>query len=133
MDAPQGGIQSIARSMTGFDCIQHLAIPLPSRGLNLRNEWKRCLALFQDLKTLTFLVGGNDQNWLGEGEIELRDVEEWFVDGRARTVSVEGWSLDIGEVSQFLGGRCFEERMRGAWDSEWMGVNVRCVAWKKGI
>lgn len=43
-----------------------------------------CFHDFQDLKTLKFLVGGRDQSWTEEGEIELRDVEEWFVDGRDR-------------------------------------------------
>jgi len=78
------------------------------------------------------MVGGRDQSWLSEEEIELRDVEEWFADGRDRTVKVERWLLDVTEIGKFLGGAKFEARMRGSWDDGWQGINVRCVAWKKG-
>jgi len=133
LDRPQGGLQSLARSVSGFDKIQHLALPLPPRGLPLKDDWKNCLALFRDLQTLTFLVGGKDQSWDGEQEVELRDLEEWFLDGRERRVRIEGWKLDAGQVGRYLGGACFEARMRGRWDEEWRGVNVRCVAWRKAI
>lgn len=132
LDRPQGGLQSLACSVTGFENIQHLALPLQKSGLPLRNEWKMCLGLFRDLKTLTFLVGGKDQSWVGEEEIELRNIEEWFVDGRERMMKCDGWSLDVAEIGRFLSGANFEERMKGSWDDEWNGVNARVVAWKKG-
>lgn len=131
LDRPQGGLQSMACGVSGFENIQHLALPLPPKGLPLKNDWKVCLGLFRDLKTLTFLVGGKDQSWRGGEEIELRDLEEWYSDGRDRSVKVDGWSLDVAEVGRFLGGACFEKRMRGSWDSEWPGLNVRVVAWTK--
>jgi hypothetical protein len=131
LDRPQGGLQSMACSVAGFENIQHLALPLLGSGLPLRNEWKMCLGLFRDLKTLTFLVGGKDQSWLGEEEIELRDVEEWFMDGRSRQVKIDRWLLDVNEVGMFLSGACFEQRMRRSWDEEWEGINVRVVTWRK--
>lgn len=131
LDRPQGGLQSLACSVAGFENIQHLALPLPSNGLSLRNEWRMCLGLFRDLKTLTFLVGSKEQSWVEDGEIELRDVEEWFADGRDRMVKVDKWLLDVSEVGPFLSGVNFEERMRGSWDDEWEGINVRVAAWKK--
>lgn len=87
--------------------------------------------MFRDLKTLTFLVGSKEQSWVEDGEIELRDVEEWFADGRDRMVKVDKWLLDVSEVGPFLSGVNFEERMRGSWDDEWEGINVRVAAWKK--
>jgi len=133
LDRPQGGLQGLACSIFGFENIQHLALPLKATGLPLRNEWKMNLALFRDLKTLTFLVGGKDQTWFGDSEIELRDAGEWFADGRERTVKCDIWRLDVDEIGRFLSGQCFEERMKGSWDDEWQGINVRVVAWKKGV
>ena len=132
LDRPKGGLQSMACSLAGFEAIQHLALPLPSRGLALRNEWKMCLGLFRDLRTLTFMVGSKEQSWIDEDEIELRDVEEWFVDGRERMLKVDKWLLDVSEVGLFLSGENFEQRMRGSFDGDWGGINVRLVAWKKG-
>lgn len=92
-----------------------------------------CLGLFRDLKTLTLLVGGKDQSWFSQEEIELRAAEEWFVDGRERQIKVDRWLLDVNEVGRFLSGACFEQRMRGSWDEEWEGISVRVVAWRKGV
>jgi hypothetical protein len=132
MDRPQGGLQSLACNLAGFENIRHLALPLPSNGLPLRNEWKMCLSLFRDLQTLTFLVGCKEQAWVEDEEIELRDVDEWFLDGRERRVKVDKWLLDVSEVGRFLSGLNFEQRMRGSWDEDWKGINVRVVAWRKG-
>ena len=77
------------------------------------------------------MAGGKDQPWFSEDEIELREVGEWFVDGRERMVKCERWLLDVEDVGRFLSGRVFEERMRGSWDEEWKGINVRVVAWRK--
>lgn len=132
MDRPQGGLQSLACNLAGFENVRHLALPLPSNSLPLRNEWKMCLSLFRDLQTLTFLVGCKEQTWVEDEEIELRDVEEWFLDGRERRVKVDKWLLDVSEVGRFLSGLNFEQRMRGSWDEDWKGINVRVVAWRKG-
>jgi hypothetical protein len=131
MDRRQGGLQSLACNLAGFENIKHLALPLPTSGLPLRNEWKMCLSLFRNLETLTFMVGCKEHSWLGEDEIELRDAEEWYQDGRARTVKVDKWLLDVSEVGPFLSGLNFEQRMRGSWDEDWKGINVRVVAWRK--
>ncbi|KIN04796.1 hypothetical protein OIDMADRAFT_177160 [Oidiodendron maius Zn] len=132
LDRPQGGLQSLACNLVGFENIRHLALPLPTSGLPLRNEWKMCLSLFRNLDTLTFMVGCNEHSWLEDEEIELRDAEEWYQDGRARTVKVDKWLLDVSEVSPFLSSLNFEQRMRGSWDEDWKGINVRVVAWRKG-
>ena len=132
LDRPQGGLQSLACNLAGFENIRHLALPLPTSGLPLRNEWKMCLSLFRNLETLTFMVGCNEHSWLGDEEIELRDAEEWYQDGRARTVKVDKWLLDVSEVGPFLSSLNFEQRMRGSWDEDWKGINVRVVAWRKG-
>ena len=123
----------MACSIAGFENIQHLALPLHGSGLPLKNEWKMCLGLFRNLKTLTFMVGGKDQSWFGENDIELRDVEEWYMDGRPREIKIDRWLMNVNEVGRFLSGICFEQRMRGSWNEEWEGLNVRVVAWKKGF
>jgi len=133
LDRPQGGLQSLACSISGFENIQHLALPLKASGLPLRNEWKMSLGMFRNLKTLTFLVGGKDQTWFGDSETELRETGEWYADGRDRMVKCDTWLLDVDEIGKFLSGQCFEERMKGSWDDEWQGINVRVVAWKKGV
>lgn len=86
------------------------------------------------------MLGGRDQGWVEDGEIELRDLEEWFADGREREYKVRDWVLDVGEVASFLGGQYFVEwgRDRGwskgmTWAKDWEGVNVRVVAWKKSV
>lgn len=146
LDRPAGGLLSLCRNVRGFERIRHLALLLPKTGLPLKNEWRACIGALRDLKTLTYLVGGGDQRWgfegkevgdgvvgEGEGEIELRDVEEWFCDGRDRMVKVDGWTLDVQEVGRYLGGKCFESRMvEWAWSGCWEGINVRVVAWRKG-
>ena len=82
------GLASLHRSISVVSKIQHLALPLPPHSLPLRNEWLGMLHDFDDPKALTFLVGGTDQSWVNEGEIELRDVEDWLVDGRDRSFRV---------------------------------------------
>lgn len=94
---------------------------------------------FDDPKTLTFLVGGRDQSLVNEGEIELKDIEDWFVDGRDRSFRMRWRVVDVGEAGRLLGGQYFLEwvRDRGFAHGEkmrddWEGFNVRVITWKKG-
>ncbi len=72
-----------------------------------------------NLDTLTLLVGEKEKGW-GKGKyVELRDVEEWFVDGRERKVDVDGVTLDVADVGRYLSGEHFEEMMRKEVQGNW--------------
>lgn len=89
----------------------------------------------RDLKTLTYVVGDMNQ-WVGFRYAKLRDVEEWFVDGRdTRCLDCDFLCLDVKELGGYLSGSKFEKRVKAShgWrfgDEEWKGINVRVVAWK---
>jgi hypothetical protein len=88
----------------------------------------------KSLKILTLMVGGRENSWLGRHNIVLRDVEEWFADGRSRTYNCGGQMMDIEDVVKYLNGRRFEERIRRPTNisiPRFRGINVRAVAWKK--
>jgi len=93
---------------------------------------KRALLSLGALKTLTLLVGEKEKSWKGEKWIQLRDVEEWFSDGRQREVSCEGLTLDVADLGTFMSGErwiwfvCFGSGV------EWAGIHVRVAAWKRG-
>lgn len=139
----QGNVARLpVRQFYGIEKIRHLALCFPSSSLPLRDEWKHILASrFENLKTLTFMLGSRDQSWVDEGEIVLRDLEEWFLDSRSREYWVNGWLLDISEVGKAISGESFDKRIRGKIRSEkrtrwtgvkeWEGINVRVVAWSK--
>ncbi|KUJ14164.1 uncharacterized protein LY89DRAFT_751893 [Mollisia scopiformis] len=131
----------------GLDKIQHLALCLHRTSLTLHNSWKNVLvSQFVNLKTLSFMLGGQDQSWVDDGQIVLRDLEEWFLDGRPRQMRVDDWLLDISEVGQYLSGGMFDNGiksrsrpkqmtwgMKPGWvrADHWEGLNVRVVAWSK--
>jgi len=120
--------------MHNADKIQHLAVSLPAAGWGLYDEWKMAFVRMKSLKTLTLMVGGRDNSWLGRRGIVLRGVEEWFADGRARTYNCGGWKMDIEDVVKYLSGRIFEEMMRRPAHVSipgFRGINVRAVAWTK--
>lgn len=111
-------------------------------------EWKRILVTrFPKLKTLTWMLGGKDQSWIEDREIVLRDLEEWYADGREREMLVEStYLLDVSEVGKYMSGNVFDMKIRGrgkpkqvhwgvkpGWKgtTDWKGLNVRVVAWLK--
>jgi hypothetical protein len=135
------GFESLRHHVSNISGIQHLALSLPPRGLSKQDEWYRVLHGYKILKTLTFLVGSREQSWLEEGEIELRDVEEWLVDGRERLIRMRNLLFDVGdELGRFMMGPWLLVGVRAmGWfdgmysgkDWEWM-PNFRVVAWRKG-
>lgn len=148
IDSPPGGLQSLASQIYGTDKIQHLALSFESNSLSLRLEWKRTLAThFPNLKTLTWMLGGKDQSWVEDKEIVLRDLEEWYTDGRERQMLVEStYLLDVSEVGKYMSGGVFDRKIRRRgkpkqtpwgvkeewkWATEWEGLNVRVAAWSK--
>lgn len=96
-----------------------------------------------ELKTVTFMVGSKEKSYRGtQRSIELRDVEQWFVDGRSRDIHKgDGGTIDVDDVGSYLknqvpftsytsssnGGH---RRLIGRPGSR--VVNVRVVAWKRG-
>jgi hypothetical protein len=123
--------------ISGIDTIQHLAIPLEQQGLPSRYEWRSILWSMKALKTLTFMVGSKEKSWQdSQRGIELRDVEQWYVDGRSRDIVCggSGGRIDVKEVGTFMTsppytkvpgyvpGTRYQKRL----------VNVRIVAWKRG-
>lgn len=122
--------------MKGVELIQHLAVPLDSKkGLPSRTEWGNMLLELRALKTITFLIGCEEKSWKGERPIELRDMEQWFVDGRYRLVRNGRERMDIADVPAYLMGKDFSRRPPGPEARPGTApkiVNVRVVAWKRG-
>lgn len=91
------------------------------------------------LKTLTFMVGSRDKEWSSPPSIELRDVEQWFVDGRDRMVRRDSENIDISEVGRVMTSEQYHYiprfrlpvHRRTPWH-QLRVVNVRVVAWKRG-
>jgi hypothetical protein len=136
LDQPfgKGGLLELSHHVNNVEWIQHLAVPLCSAYLPPNNEWKRAIANMRDLKTLTYVVGDMNQ-WVGCRYAKLRDVEEWFVDGRdTRCLECDFLCLDVKELGRYLSGRKFEQRVKAShgwrFGDEWKGINVRVVAWK---
>jgi hypothetical protein len=132
----QNDLGSFIGRFDGMETIQHLAIPLEQRGIPSRREWQRILGSMQALKTLTFMVGSKEKTWRGSHRgIELRDVEQWFVDGRDRDVCRgNGGKVDVKDVESYMKsstaviGSVYHIGSR----SRNRVVNVRVVAWKRG-
>lgn len=125
--------------LNGLRKIRHLALCINHKS-SFPDLWMRDLALyFGCLKTLTFMLGGKDQSWSGDGEIILRDPEEWLLDGRPREVWFNQWWIDFNQLGSYMSGELFDERIRrralyrGSWRDVdgWKGINVRVVAWIK--
>ena len=111
-------------------------MPLSRAYLPPNNEWKRVLANLRDLKTLTYVVGDMNQ-WVGCKYAELRDVEEWFRDGRERRFECDFLCLDVKDLGRYLSGARCEKRLKASYGllsaDEWKGINVRVVAWKRVV
>jgi hypothetical protein len=88
------------------------------------------------LKTLTFMLGSKEKSWRGtQRVIELRDFEQWFVDGRSRDVSKgNGGKVDVKDVESHM--RTTTAAIGGLYEfgskARNRMVNVRVVAWKRG-
>ncbi len=88
------------------------------------------------LKTLTFMLGSKEKSWRGtQRGIELRDFEQWFVDGRSRDVCRgNGGKVDVKDVESYM--RTTTAAIGGLYEigskSGNRTVNVRVVAWKRG-
>jgi len=86
------------------------------------------------LKTITLMIGSKEKSWKRGGLIELRDLEQWFVDGRERNVQHGGVVMDIGDVARYLMNL---DPLTRAWPVGGRNIvggyiNVRLVAWKRG-
>jgi hypothetical protein len=130
--------------INGINTIQNLAIPMELRkGIPSMLEWHGILSSMPELKTLTFMVGSKEKSWKGsQRSIELRDVEQWFVDGRSRAVRRgNGGAIDVMDVESYLTGliplppyayvvdRTGRRSRRRS--PAMRVVNVRVVAWKR--
>jgi hypothetical protein len=119
-----------------INTIQHLALPLEQQGVPSRKKMHDILAAMSALKTLTFMIGSKEKSWRGtQRGVELRDVEQWFVDGRSRDVfRGNGGMIDVKDVESFY-ARPFGMRSHinvprpRMWNRV---INVRVVAWKRG-
>jgi hypothetical protein len=136
LNYPLVDLGSFVNEIIGIATIQHLAVPLEQKGLPSRDEWQLILWSMKALKTLTFMVGSKEKCWQGSQRgIELRDFEQWYVDGRSREINCRGSGgrIDVRDVGTFMTsppyvkvpgyvpGTPFQIR----------GVNVRVVAWKR--
>jgi hypothetical protein len=125
-----------------MNTIQNLAIPLElGKGIPSKLQWHGILSSMPELKTVTFMVGSKEKSWRGiQQSIELRDVEQWFVDGRSREVHRgNGGTIDVKDVEPYLKrllpytsytyvvtrtGRRSRRAVRRV-------VHIRVVAWKR--
>ena len=136
--------------------IRHLAIPFPEKGLPASHGWKKAISYMTSLRTLTFIVGCESMPWSSGKWVQLRDVEEWYADGRDRIVSVNGKMMDIAEVAGYLSNKEYMGRQLGhpdhpgshgfggrneyarnhklthpEWRPGWNWIDVRVVAWRR--
>jgi hypothetical protein len=127
---------SIIDRFHGIHNIQHLAVPLEQKGIPTRKEWHKILNSMPVLKTLTFMLGSKEKSWRGtQRGIELRDFEQWFVDGRSRDVCRgNGGKVDVKDVESHM--RTTTAAIGGLYEfgskARNRTVNVRVVAWKRG-
>ena len=129
------------RQINGMDVIQHLAIPLElQKGIPSKQQWHDILTTMKGLKTVTFMVGSKEKSWRGtQRSIELRDMDQWFVDGRSREVlRGDGGTIDIKDMESYLKDPAAFTSFAGSPARRRLGrpasrvINVRVVAWKRG-
>lgn len=78
------------------------------------------------LETLTLVLGAYHNTWLSVKYVELRDLEEFFLDGRDRSFEWGSWKGDISELAGYLEGLT-----RGIRAIPIFAKHVRVVAWNK--
>lgn len=87
---------------------------------------------FRDLKTVTFMLGCAEKGWFGHPSIELRDLEQWFADGRKRTVEVSGQRMDISELAGFMNSTGYRIAINAP-PYPRKPFNIRVVTWKRRV
>jgi hypothetical protein len=133
----------------GMSSLQHIAIPLDlKRSVSRHLFWPNDFYYFPKLKTLTFMLGCAEKTWRGDPSIELRDMEEWFADGRQRTVLVAGYFMQLphdgegyaktGQMSERWRDRCRRDiadlaKILERFAGPHRNLAVRVVAWKRNI
>jgi hypothetical protein len=136
--------------------IQHIAFPLNLKRVPLPRNFAWILNAMRSLKTLTLMIGCEEKSWRAGKWVELRDLEEWYVDGRARKVELGGkWDpsgydtlyppgyfgqmVDISKLAEmYMHSAVFESSRNAPGDirrvAGWKdpkAVNLRIVAWKR--
>jgi len=128
-----GSLYDFAVRCTDFHGLRHLALPFSGMLLGPRRELKAVLRRFPELETLTLVVGSGALGFArGETWVQLRDVEEWFADGRERMAKLYGdLEMDVGVVAKWL-----ERRLRLVGMAGYVVVRpnfkVRVVAARRG-
>jgi hypothetical protein len=136
--------------------IQHIAFPLNLKKVPLPRHFVWILNAMRSLKTLTLMIGCEEKSWRAGEWVELRDLEEWYVDGRARKVELRGkwdpngydtlypsWSfgqmVDISKLAEmYMHSAVFgsdrnvppDIRRVPGWKAP-KAVNLRIVTWKR--
>ncbi|KAE9381824.1 hypothetical protein N431DRAFT_491131 [Stipitochalara longipes BDJ] len=138
LDTFPNELHTLMHDIQGIGSIQHLALPL-EKGcwLPLNGIWHHILSSMPELKTVTFMIGSKEKTWKGsQRTIELRDVEQWFMDGRCRDVGHgDGSAIDVNEVGSRMRtltattSRRYSPRYR----SLACAINFRVVAWKRVV
>lgn len=137
-------VQALSLAFLGLHQIEHLAIPLDiKRPIPHSIQWASDMSdrFCLKLKTLTFMLGCEEKSWLGDASIELRDLEQWCVDGRRRMVKINyaGWvqlhedrsPFDISELSGRMVAE--DERRYRRVRAGRKPLKVRVVAWKRKV
>jgi hypothetical protein len=138
-----------------IDKIQHVALPLNLKRIPLPGELTWIFTDMKSLKTLTLMIGCEEKSWRAGKWVDLRDLEEWYVDGRERRVELRsGWDqshiitisppgalgpkVDISKLAEmYLQSQAFESRTtvrpgrrpRTVLRKDDKLVNIRIVAW----
>jgi len=137
LDTSANELHNMMHDIEGIDCIQHLALPLKrGRWFPSQGTWHHVLSFMRQLKTVTFMIGSSEKTWKGiQQTIELRDLEEWFMDGRCRDVGKgEGYVIDVSDVASRM-RRLTEvtsRRYPTTYRASACAIQFRVVAWKRG-
>lgn len=124
-------------SYINFHNVEHLALPLsvfnpqcsegayPGKLTNILSTL--------GLETLTLVLGTYQNTWLVDQYVELRDIEEFFLDGRDRGFEFEDWKGDILDLAKHLEGLKSRVRLTNVLYKKRprFAKHVRVVAWKR--
>lgn len=118
--------------------LEHVAIPLDLKMSVSRRDWLHGLNAFASLKSLTLILGCAEKSWTGDPSIELRHLEEWFADGRQRTVVVDHGAAYLPRRSDqdIIASRRLRDvaelpRLIVEFAGPQKSIAVRVVAWKR--
>lgn len=126
--------------LNGMGQLRHIAIPFEMKKLVRQSSFSTLSMRFPNLQTLTLVLGCEEKSHRGDPSIELRNLDEWFADGRPRTAKVVNGDhirraaptqaelvtlRDVAELPTIIS--------RWAQTRPGSSIAVRIVAWKRTV